>query len=454
MPSHIHFGVEAALPWALYVGMFAAFFASIMWRPSIGLYVLVFALPMQTGRYKLHDFFLGPQFVDLLLAGVILGLILRGKPAITKNSLSMFILSFALFLYLSLWEGSFIMGAPLPLWITDSRFSDWKNYVEMFVLALVTAATIREKTQVRILIVVMCLSVLVVNRNYYSVLAGRNLSQYSDDVRDAGMLGYAGVNGFAAFQAMFASLLLGLYVAAKNLLVKFGLLAMLATCVYCLLFSFSRGGYVGLLVGVITVGALQSKKYLVFALLLVIGWQVALPDSVQQRIAMTKDSGSASGQLDSSSEERIALWKDALSLFARNPLTGTGLGTYADMGRVGPYRDTHNYYVKVLVETGAVGLFLFLLLLKKLIGSGLSLARSTDDHFWSSIGRAFVAMAMSGIALNVFGDRWTYQQVDSYLWVMLGCVTAGLLRAGAGDATREVAQQMEFDDAELEVVAE
>lgn len=423
----VHFGLEGHLPIAMYIGVWAAFFASVVWRPAIGCYLLAFALPLQTGRYKLHTFFLGPQILDILLLGVILGLILKGKRVIAKSPLNTLLLVLAGFYYLSLWEGAFFMQLPLPLFISDPRFSEWKNYTEMFLMALVVASAIRDKTQVRLLILAMCLSVLIVNRNYYSNIGDHDWSRFSDDDRYAGTLGYAGVNGFAAFEAMFSVFLLGLYSYQKQWIARLGILGLLATCLYCLLFAFSRGGYLGFLTGVLTIGILKSRKLLLAVVLLVVAWQTVLPTSVQDRILMTRNADPGSkAEFDSSSEERLVLWRDAVELFKRNPITGTGFDTYGYMGRVGSYRDTHNYYVKVVAETGLVGLALYLFLLYRLLGVARRLVRRATDPLWAGIALGFMALLTSAYVLNFFGDRWMYQQVDGYLWVTLGLVIRGL----------------------------
>ena len=423
---HIHLGIENLLPWTLYLGMWAAFAISVLFRPAVGLYVLAFALPMQTGRYKIHGFFLGSQFVDLLMLGVVIGLLYKGEPLFHSLKANRILLISAVFLYISLWQGSFFADAPLPYWISDPRFSNWKNYTEMFFLAALVCSAIRTRRQVAILIFFMCLSVLVVNRNYYSLLSDRDLSRFSYDVRDPGLLGYAGVNGFAAFEAIFCSFLLGLLAFKQKLWVRLGLFTLLATGVYCLLFAFSRGGYVGVLCGMVTVGLMKSKKLLLIVFFIVFSWQTLLPVSVQQRISMTTG-GSSGGELDHSSAERITLWRDAIGMFERNPVTGTGFDTYEFMGRVGDYKDTHNYFIKVLAETGVVGFSIFLLLLKTLFFSGLDLFREAEDPFWSAVAVGFTAATVCAIVLNFFGDRWTYQQVDGFLWILLGVVFRGLI---------------------------
>jgi len=425
LPVSLHFGLEGVVSTVLYVGMWATFLLSLAWKPQLGVYVLAFMLPLQTVRYRLHDMFLGAQFVDLLLLGVVLGLAIKRQKIIPKTPLTKFLLLLCVFYYFSLWEGSFFIDVPPPIWITDPRFSDWKNYVEMFIIALIVASAIREEKHVRTLLLVMSLSVLILNRNYISLLSGLDLTHFTYESREEGLLGYAGVNGLGAFEAMVFSVLLAAYAYARQMWLKVAIGILAATSVYCLLFSFSRGGYVAALVGLVTVGFLKNRKFLVIAAVIFLAWQALLPTSVQERIRMTTETDGA-GPLDSSAGERLVLWEDAMNLFMRNPITGTGFETYRYMYRIERFRDTHNYFVKVLAETGIVGITLFLILLWKLIRLGLSLFVRGQTPLWSGLGLGFVALMFSLMVANCFGDRWTYQQVDGYLWILLGCVMTGL----------------------------
>jgi O-antigen ligase len=423
----IHFGLENVAPLVLYVAMYVAFVLSVLWRPSVGVYLLVLTLPLQTGRFQLHEFPLGAQFLDVLMLGTILGLMLKGQPVLPRAAINKVLLVFAVFCYFSLWEGSFFIDAPFPFWITDPRLSDWKNYMEMFLFALVVPSAIKEKKQIVTLLLVMGLSVVVVNRAFYSTMSGRDLSHFSYQVRDAGPLGYAGVNGLAAFEAMVVSFLIGFYGSVKKWGPKLAILVLVATSIYCLLYAFSRGGYMGLLVGMVTVGLFRSRWLIPLAAVLVLSWQTLLPVSVQERITMTTEDAAQGQQFDSSAQDRLVLWHDALELFKRNPISGTGFDTYGSMGRVGGYRDTHNYYIKVLAEMGVIGLLLYLAVLWKMVGTGLTLYRTAQDPFWKGIALGFLAMMGSIILSNFFGDRWTYQQLDGYLWIILGCVIRGLV---------------------------
>ena len=415
---------HGALAEIIYVGGFVACVASAFWRPRLGIYFLVPLIPLQTFRYRLHDFPLGEKFVDIVLLGVLLGLLLRRDRAMfVRSSLNRPLFFYALFLYFSLWAGSLFMGGALPLSPADPRLSDWKNYVEMPLLFALVASTIEDKKQIKILLALMCLSFLVVNRSFYNTMHSRDLSAFSYNVRDAGPLGYAGVNGLAAFEVEFAAFLLCLYAFEKKKLIKLGLIGLLVTSVYCVLFSYSRGAYVAYLVVLVFVGIFKERKLLLVVLLTFLAWETVLPASVQQRIEMTEQNG----ELDNSAAGRVTLWKDALNLIKRSPIIGTGFDTYKFMGRFEMLRDTHNYYLKVAVETGFVGLMLFLWILYKLFQCGFSLYRTAEDPFLRSLGLGVAALVVAAVVLNLFGDRWTFFQLDGFMWVLLGCVARGHL---------------------------
>jgi putative inorganic carbon (hco3(-)) transporter len=424
----IHLGVEGHLSLVLYAAMWAAFLASVFWRPSVGVYLLVLSLPFQTGRYRIHDLPLGSNFLDILLLGTFLGLWRKGEEIFPKSPINKLLVILVVYYYLSLWEGSFFLDIPLPLWISDPRFSEWKNYVEMFLFAPLVAAALKEKRQIKWLVIFMNISMLLVNRSFYSVMRDRDLSHFSYDVRDAAAVGYAGINGLAALEVMFSSFLMAMFSGVKALGLKAAILFVLATCIYCTLFAFSRGGYIAMLAALMVLGLLKHRMLLVLLAALFISWQTLLPTSVQERILMTE---SQNGALDHSSQGRVLLWADALSLFGESPLTGTGFNTYEYMNRYESFHDTHNYYLKIMVETGTVGFVLFIALLFRMAQMGYKLFRTSDDPFWSGVGLGFFVLVCSAIVLNFFGDRWTYQQINGYMWVLLGCVIRGQLTVDA-----------------------
>ncbi|HWZ45578.1 MAG TPA: O-antigen ligase family protein [Candidatus Saccharimonadales bacterium] len=438
-PVLMFFAGGGITPIAIYCGAIVVFLLSIFWRPQVGVYFLVPLLPLQTVRYLLHPLPFGEKLVDFVLLGVILGLLIHRKGRVfPQTPLNVFLVVWAVFHYVSLWRGALFLGVDLPWWVSDPRFSNWKNYMIMPLLFMTVAAAIKEKGQMQILMALMAVSVLRNNLGFYNTVSERDFTHFSYGLRYAGTLGYAGENGLAAFEAQTALFCIGLMPFIRRKAVKIAMLGFVVSCLYCLLFAFSRGGYLGFLAGLLFLGVLYERKLLVLFLGLVLSWQALVPKAVSERIFMTYEDG----QIDSSAGERVTIWQDALTLIEQRPIFGSGFDTYEFMNRVDEFRDTHNIYLKVLVEMGVLGLLLFLALLLKSLGVGYRLFRAAEDPVFRGIGLGLAAVMVCTLVVNLFGDRWMYLQVTGYTFALLGlAVRAQIITNEARDASAESEEQ-------------
>jgi O-antigen ligase len=170
---------------------------------------------------------------------------------------------------------------------------------------------------------------------------------------------------------------------------------------------------------------------------------------------MTYDQSDGGGDLDQSAQTRVDLWTDAERLIQANPIFGTGFQTYAYMGRVGGFRDTHNYYVKILLETGVVGLAVFLVVVWRMFALGYQLyRRAEDDLLLSALGLGFATLMIGTISTNLFGDRWSYFQVDGWMWLLLGVVARGLVLADEPQRATDEAIEVGSNEDEVMLVPE
>jgi O-antigen ligase len=368
------------------------------------------------------------------------------------------LLLFGIFVYVELWRGAFYLDVDPPLAISDPRFSNWKNYMVMFIVFVVVVNVIRSVKQIQILLVLMCLSVLAVDKGYYSTMSDRDLSHFSYEVRDGGPLGYAGVNGVATFEAEFMLFLLGLAAFQKKKSLKLAMWALAAFSGYCVMISFSREAYAAILIGLFFLGLLKQRWLLIALAIFLFSWQAFVPTSVQERVNMTYDKEDQ--QLDTSAQDRVTIWNDAMELFHQNPIFGGGFDTYRLQHRVSIYTDTHNYFLKVLVEMGVVGLLFFLFVLSKAARLGVKLWRSAKDPFLQSIGLGFTVKMAGVFVVNLFGDRWLYIEVNGFLWVLLACVVRAQIieneRASEGydqSGAQSPAREMQYSEHEEPVLA-
>jgi putative inorganic carbon (hco3(-)) transporter len=415
-------------PLGFYLATIAVFFVSALRRPQIGLYYLAFFLPLVNTRYMLHAYPFGEKFVDFVLLGVFIG-ILSGRDGAewSATPLTVFLAVWGVLLYASVWRGSLYLKSDWPISQNNPRVSDWKNYVEFFFFFFASASALRTRKQIASLLITMGVCFFMVNRAYYGTISGRDLTSFSYDVRDAGPLAGAGANGLAAFEAtclLFLTAMLGMKLKRTF---KLPILGLILTGVYSLLFTFSRGGYLALVGGLLFLGIVNQRKLLIVVAVLIVSWQALLPVSVQQRIMMTYDQSDGGGTLDASAQARVNLWTDAEALIVASPVFGTGFQTYAYMGRTEDLKDTHNYYVKILVETGAIGLLMFSYLMWRMFVHGFQLYRRSDDPFLASVGLGFSALMVGMFLANLFGDRWSYFQVDGWMWMLFGAVVRGLI---------------------------
>jgi putative inorganic carbon (HCO3(-)) transporter len=436
-------GLSHFLPTLLYVFFLLGCVISLF-RPRFGIFVLIPCLPQQTGRYHLLEYPLGNHFIDLLMLFIAAGLILSGKKLFPKTPYGKLFAALFVVSYLGLWAGSLILGASPPIWVSQ-RVVDWIYYLRLPILFYLVLASIENVRQMKILLLLMCLSFLWVEKGFYQTMRGRNTSHYNDNIRDAGPLGWVGQNGLAAFELECTVFLIGpLACLGWKLHYRAALLAIGAAGVLGVLFSYSRGAYLGMVGATAYVGIFKMRILLVALVVTIVAAPAILPQSVMERILMTYD---AQGQLESSAQERVDLWNDALRLIQKEPIFGVGYDGFAIYRRgeaqetaINELRDTHNMYVRAVIETGVVGLMILIVLFASLFRAGHALFREARDPFLRGLGLGFSTQMVAVILCNFFGDRWTYIEISGFTFTLAAMVTRG----------RWIAQETE--PAETEIV--
>jgi putative inorganic carbon (hco3(-)) transporter len=411
-----NFGLEQYLGLGLYAAGILAFVLSIFWRPLAGICYLVPLIPLQTTRYRMMQYPLGATVVSLILLAVAVGLLRRRQWILPRTPFTFVICLYALYNLASLF---------LNLENVGPRLKEWWDYMMMPLLFFLVAAAVEDTKQIKLIVVLMCAAALVLDKSFWNTVSDRDYSTFSRDLQEGGAMGYAGVQGLAAFNAQYAWFLVALAGGWRNRWFQLGSIALALFAANCVMYSFSRGGYVAVLAGWFFIGLVKRRKLLVLLALFGISWASLVPNAVRERVLMTYDP--EQGELDHSAQLRVELWTDAMEMFQSSPILGTGFNTYAYMKRVHDYADTHNIYLKVLVETGIVGLLLFLWLLGKTFLIGWKTFRRVREPFYAALGLGLAAWIVCTAVANLFGDRWTYLQINGYLWVLAGLVSRALV---------------------------
>ncbi len=440
----MHFGLDPYVPYIEYSALLVALLLTVFWRPILGIYVVIPLIPLQTLRYRLNDLPFGSSVLGIVLVAVVLGLMVKRKPILPATSWTFLLAGYCGFTFLSLCLGSAYLERPFP-WPGDPRFGVWQDYMIMPALLLLVAAITPSKTQMKAMVFIMCLSTLALDYSFWNNVSTRDYSSYSNQLRSVeSSMGYAGTNGLAAFGAQVTALLLALAGFERSVWLKVSYYTLACFSVVCTVYSLSRGGYAALAVGVSFLAVAKNRKLILVMVLFLLTWTIVLPQAVQERIEMSYDP--QSGSLDHSAEARITMWEDSLELITSNPLLGTGFDTYAYMhrqkradGGVGYYEDTHNIFLKVLVESGVVGLLLFLWVTANIFLAGFRLYLRGENPFYRALGLGLAAWVVCSLTANCFGDRWTLLQVNGYMWIMAGMAcTAWRVNLGEAAPARQL----------------
>jgi putative inorganic carbon (HCO3(-)) transporter len=150
-------------------------------------------------------------------------------------------------------------------------------------------------------------------------------------------------------------------------------------------------------------------------------WQALVPTAVTERVNMTHNSN---GQLEASAQERINLWENAKKTFISEPIFGIGYATFQFGDHTDNLKDTHNWYVLVLIETGIIGGFIAMALILQMLVLPYRLFRHAKDPLYQGLGLGLFLAVCSSLVLNCFGDRWTYLEINGLLWALMGTAAA------------------------------
>jgi O-antigen ligase len=394
---------------------------SLTGRPLLGLYYIIPFLPYRTVREHFLDYPLGGNVLTILVFSVIVGALIKGR-RLPKSKLYGIWLIFGIYLYISMWYGSALGNAPAPLWINDLNFSTWKDFMLIPLTFIAAGLVVEDRQSVRRVIMITAVALLLVDRSCILESLSRSWGSFNEDKRYAGPLSF-GSNETAAFLAQFAMFFWGMVQFVKRRKAKFILYGIVASTIFATMYTFSRGSYVAVIFSVFVLGALKDRKLLVIGAIFLFTWQLIVPVAVRERVMMTE---SASGHLEASANERVRLWEDAEQSMLSSPILGNGYATYQFGIHVDDLKDTHNWYVKVIVETGIIGLIIAFAMFQQIFATAYRLFKTADDPLYRGLGLGLFLAFCSCTVANFFGDRWTAIEITGMLWVLVGTAVRAL----------------------------
>jgi O-antigen ligase len=430
-------GLSKLLVLPLYLAGLAAIVLTICYRIEVGLFFLIPFLPNQNILNYINDLPFGKDMNDLLIMAMLFRWVIdKGKAnenlfINTPLNLPVFLLLF--WTFIEIWWGAKYFGDPLNFSLENSRVVYWKNLIRIPLLYLIVANNIKDPIHKKAIVLLMVLSVLMLDRGFYSIAMWRDLSHYRDTLKYGGTGQALGGNALAVCLAMNVIVMVSLFLNARDLKIKLFLTGPILLTYYCILFLFSRSGYLAAFVGFAIVGIMKDKKIIFALIVLGIAWESLLPVAVKERIEMTK----VEEEYDGTVQQRFEMWELGRDIVISSPIFGAGIDAAQHMnitiesfnGKT--WHSFHNAYLQQAVETGLVGLAIYLWIYLLMIISGWRLYRRSDDWFQKALGLGLLSSVMACLAGNIAGVYWNYIGVVGYMYILAGLVMQELISIDA-----------------------
>ncbi len=357
-------------------------------------------------------------FIIALFTGYLFRSILKGEKIIPRES--PIVLPFGAFLiiaYISLYKS--VQVDPTKFLI---NLKDLLRMTELFFLYIVLVRIIDSWEKVtrliRNLLLVTVAYVLIsyfiyitTSDFFYSVLTMQPAYIHFQPYKILRMVSIAGSTSQTGmfYAVIFALILYFPFLKSTKITKTFRALLIMAVG-SCILLSFNRGTWAGLMLGYATLllrGKIDWKRIalvsiVIFALLTLLFVTVFSQMDIEQNALKAFQISKRSG------EARWIRWVSAIDLILDHPLLGVGYNNYAwvygkysiQEGPVQQYGSPHNMFVDVITGTGMIGFLLFMFLITRLAKMISKIASSSKEHIRQvSIGIYFAFFIFIGASL-------------------------------------------------------
>ncbi len=248
-------------------------------------------------------------------------------------------------------------------------------------------------------------------------------------------------NVLSVFLVMIFPFALSLFLLAKKRNEKILMFIVAIALVVCTVFTWSRGAWLGLILGILIFFIIYSKRtfrlfgvlFLAIPLLPII-----IPDSIINRFL------SITNLLDSSISYRIYTWKGTAAVIGDYFLSGIGFGNDA-FQNVYPYyaysgmesaAHSHSLFLQILVATGIFGLIIFAIIIFLNFQKCFEYIKAPENRGSKIYVAAAVSAIASALIMGVFDYIWYNYRVFYIFWIILA-IGCAFVRVGNSEISRK-----------------
>lgn len=193
-----------------------------------------------------------------------------------------------------------------------------------------------------------------------------------------------------------------------------------AVMILCMLLTYSRGGWLGLIVAAALFLVILDRRFILVGIVGLVALYFVLPDSIVARFT------SIGNMSDTSTSYRFSIWVGTIAMLKDYWMCGIGPGTAA-FNQVYPLysynaataQHSHNLFLQITCDTGVAGIIIFLMLVLSVVRL-LSSAISREKDKTSKNLQIGVLCAIAGFMVQSITDNSFYNyRVMLVFWVVV-----------------------------------
>ncbi len=410
-----------------------SFFIAAFMNTELGLYLLIFSMLLSPeitvgggGGEVAQRGGVSVRLDDFLL--LVIGFSWFAKTAIHKE-LGLFLktpLNRPIFLYLIICLISTSLGVMAGRVDAKVGFFYVLKYFEYFIVYFMMVNHLETREQLNRFLV--CLFVTCFLVALYGIiqipLGGRVTAPFEGEAGEP--------NTFGGYLFFVGALALGLFPKAEDPKTKLSIGILILTILPPLLFTYSRSTYLAMIPAALFLTLRSTRPQILIGIFLafLVASPFLLPKTVMERIKYTVSQAERAGQvqvgdirLDTSLSARLTSWEKAAIGFIRHPVLGHGVTGFA-------FVDAQ--YFRVLIETGLMGLLVFIYLIVSIFRMAIRTSRRLITPYYRGLVIGFMAGFIGLLVHAVGANTFIIVRIMEPFWFMTAVVFA-LPRLEAGE---------------------
>lgn len=317
------------------------------------------------------------------------------------------------------------MAASLPATLLLSSdkligFKDWVGTGSVVMLFVLIAGIFKTRKDLAQLLAAVAISAIVpLIVGFYQMAT--NTGDHSREGLNSVYATFTHSNSYAIYLIMLLLFFIPQLLETRQARYRIAYGSLCSALLVSLVFTYARAPWFGMLVGLSIMAVLRYRKMILAAPLAIVVMLAVFPSIISRLEEMSSFSEGTGSMVF-----RIEMWRFLIPNFYDSPVVGNGLGSYAQKAEVGLgyFYLPHNDYVRLLIDTGIIGVAAYVLALFGLLKVGISLYRRASSDYFSVLALSSIAVVvmyiLGGLTENLFRGGTT----QTYFWTLAGLVAA------------------------------